>query len=162
MSFFFFPFCATLKQFAPLRAKSIKAWNQRRGRDAAQRSHGSQGAPQDVTGQKTLHPGLPFPPLFARFLSPDPAINSALFPHYLSLSFVTPNPPSLALLFLLLLTYFICLRLCFLLHKFSFFIFPPFILSSSEASSASPEKIKCIWNIIIYELDLLLCVCVLY
>lgn len=67
-------FCAALKQFAPLRAKSIKAWNQRRGRDAAQRSHGSLGAPLDVTGQKTLHQGLPHPPLFLLILSPYLAI----------------------------------------------------------------------------------------
>ncbi len=155
-------FCATLKRFAPLRAKSIKAWNQRRGRDAAQRSHGSQGAPRDVTGQKTLHQGLPLPPLFPFILSPYLAITelSSLITFFFLLS--PPLHPSLLPLFLPLLTYFICLHLCLLLYKFSFFfIFPP---SSSPpvASLAIPKEIKRICNILICELDLLFgSVCIL-
>lgn len=49
-------FCVALKQFAPLRAKSIKAWNRKRGHDAAERSHHSHGAPQDLTAQTTPPP----------------------------------------------------------------------------------------------------------
>lgn len=84
-------FCAMLKQFAPLRAKSIKAWNQRRGRDAARRSHSSQGAPQDVTGQKTQHQGLPFlPSSLSLFHSTLQLLSSLINPFFLldPLSFV--------------------------------------------------------------------------
>lgn len=159
-------FCETLKQFVPLRVKSIKAWNQRRGRDAAQRSHGSQGAPQDVTGQKTLHQGLPpfLPPfLLTLLLSPYPAITE-LSPLITFFSLLSPPPhtPFITDALSSSAHIFHLLAFCLLQYKFSFFILPP---SSRPlvATLASPKKIKCICNVLMYELDLLfgpVCVCV--
>ena len=155
-------FCAALKQFAPLRAKSIKAWNQRRGRDAAQRSHGSQGAPRDVTGQRTLQQGLPFLPLSPLTLSCP--IWQLLGSPPSRLFFSPLSPPTLLLLLhpLPLAYFFFALHLCLLLYKFVSFIFPS-LSSSPAASSATPKKITCICNILWCKLDLLfgpLCLCV--
>lgn len=154
-------FCAALKQFAPLRARSIKAWNQRRGRDAAQRSHGSQGAPWDVTGQKTLHQGLPFLHLFPSHSLILSGNHWTPLPH--DFFFSPLSPPTLLLrLCRLPLAYFFRLHLCLPLYKFSSFILPS-LSSSPASSSALPKRITCICNILRCKLDLLfgpVCLCV--
>jgi len=69
-----------------------------------------------------------------------------LLPHYLSLSFVTPKPRHCFCSFFCcshISSACICAFSCINFH----FYLPSFILSSSVASSATPEKIKCIWSI---------------